>query len=462
MVRLLLVVVPFAVLAGCKTENKAFCEDPNNMGQQGCPGDATNGGGCGSDGDCKMAGFPACEKSINQGTCEPCSATNKGVCGGTTPVCENNACVACVDDMQDCGGGVCLATGDCADTSRIIHASSKIVHVPNCGDSTTNPCSLNDALAMANASKNVIKLDDVGPFTQNGFTVSNDVTIDARGATLTRADSGPVLTVMGGKTLTLLGGTLQGAQGGNGSGILCNGATITITTPGSGADQTAITTNEQFGIDATNCTLTVTRAKIEKSGSTGIRASGGSITLARTWLDANNGGGLDINNGAQFTIVGNVIVNNGTSSGIIGGINIVTNASTNRLEFNSIAENKALATATAGIACAASFTAKNNIIWSNNSSVANMAGIQASGACGHSYSDIGPAPITGPIDMGNNQNIDPKFKDKASDLHLTSMSPLQMLQADPGSSVTDIAAKDIDGDPRAAPVYIGADQPPKP
>src|SRR5262249_4688248 len=124
MIRLLLVLVPLIALGGCKAENKAFCENPANAGMMGCPGDASNGDGCDSNSDCKAAGFPVCDLTINQGTCEPCTSSNPGVCMGTTPRCEKDACVACVDDVQDCQGGVCLPTGDCADTSRIIHASS--------------------------------------------------------------------------------------------------------------------------------------------------------------------------------------------------------------------------------------------------------------------------------------------------------------------------------------------------
>jgi hypothetical protein len=70
--------------------------------------------------------------------------------------------------------------------------------------------------------------------------------------------------------------------------------------------------------------------------------------------------------------------------------------------------------------------------------------------------------------MGNNQSNDPNFKDKAIDLHLTSTSTLPILQqSDPGTSLQDPkdpAVKDIDGEVRTPPAYIGADQyyPPKP
>src|SRR5262249_32663045 len=89
MIRLLLVMVPLVALGGCRTENKAFCEDPANAGVMGCPGDASNGGGCSSNSNC-MADFPVCDLTINQGTCEQCTSSNPGVCKGTTPRCEND------------------------------------------------------------------------------------------------------------------------------------------------------------------------------------------------------------------------------------------------------------------------------------------------------------------------------------------------------------------------------------
>ena len=74
----LLVLGGVGSLGGCKTENAAFCANPANAGVEGCPGDATAGGACGSDGDCKMMGFPACDLAISNGTCKACTATEQG------------------------------------------------------------------------------------------------------------------------------------------------------------------------------------------------------------------------------------------------------------------------------------------------------------------------------------------------------------------------------------------------
>lgn len=449
MIRLLLLVVPFAVLAGCKTENPAFCHDNPDM----CP-DASNGGGCGSDVDCKMDGFPACEKTINQGTCEPCSATNKGVCNGNTPRCESNACVACVDDM-DCPGSVCLATGGCADISNIIHVTPGSNKGPPCGDTTANACSLNAALAMASGSKNVIKLDNPETYTQNGFTVSNDVTIDARGATLTSADNGAVLTMMPGKSLTLLGGTIHGTAGKNGDGIKCSGAGSMLV-----AVDTKVENNDLSGINADMCTLNLTRVTISNNSQKtktfvpGINVSMGSIALAQSRIESNNGGGLGIN-GAVFQIVGNVFSNNGPPGMVgmpdppspVGGISISTPGDiSNRLDFNTITGNHAQAGIGPGLQCTAgSLAVRNNIIYSNNDNLVAQLG----GNCQPMYSDLGFETT----DVNNNMHADPML---GTGFHLNAGSSL-LGKADPNSDLSGMASKDIDGEPRVKRSGMGAD-----
>ncbi len=479
MIRLLLLVVPLAALAACKTENKAFCDDPNNAGLQGCPGDATNGGGCGSDGDCKMMGFPACEKTINNGTCEPCTASNLSACMGTTPRCESNACVACVDDAMDCKGGVCLATGDCADTSRIIHASSsKSGMSTTCGDTPATACSLKNALVLAAPDgKSVIKLDDAGPFTENGFTVINDVTIDARGATLNRADNGPVVTVNDGKSLTILGGIISNATGSGGDGIKCgNGSKLAVY-------DSVITTNNEMGIEGNGCTISVTHAKItnnsKAAGATvfpGIGISNGSITISRSQIISNRGGGISVGMNSTFTVVGNMFLSNGDSNGLIGGLGAMTTVPGNRLEFNTFAENISAPGVGAGVQCQApsvapavsaptmgtgalaaptQLVAQNNIIWNNN----GPSGLQVFGNCTHSFSDIGPTAIpTTPINLdgGNNFSMDPAFVGPTTDLEVNATTPIRG-KGNPAADLGGIASVDINGVKRTVRPGAGPD-----
>jgi hypothetical protein len=452
MVRLLLVMVPLLALVGCRTENKAFCEDPMHAGSQGCPIDASNGGTCVSDSDCcKMTSFPACDTAINHGTCEPCTASNRGVCTGTMPRCEKNTCVACVDDAQDCQGGVCLTTGACADTATIIHAASNSTKTTGCGD-PGNPCSLPGALALVGPSKNIIKLDDASPFTGNGgITVAVDVTIDARVATLSRSDNGPVMTVMGGKTITLLGGVVHGAAGKMGDGIKCSGNGTTLI-----AFDTRIETNDLTGITSDTCALNLTRVTItnnsQKAGTfvAGINVNMGSIMLSQSKIDSNNGGGLSIMN-SVFQIVGNVFSNNGLIAAPppspVGGISITTTGdATNRLDFNTIIGNHAQTGIGPGLQCTAGgLLVRNNIIWNNNENLV----AQFLGNCQPTYSDLGFLTV----DMFNNTHADPGF---GTAPHLSSTSAL-LGKADPASDLTGIASRDVDGEPRVKRTGMGAD-----
>lgn len=443
--------------AGCKTENPAFCANPANAGIEGCPGDATSGGACSVDGDCKMAGLPACDLAIANGTCKACTATNKGVCAGKTPHCDStDTCVACVDDAQDCAGGVCLADGGCADTATILHASSTSSKMTGCGDAG-NACSLQGAINLAAPGKNVIKLDDAGPFVAmgGGFAIASDLMLDARGATLTRSGAGPILTVGGGKTVTLLGGTVHGTAGGNDASIKCsNSSTLNIV-------ETVIETSDLSGITADMCTLVITRATVRNNSVKpatyvpAISLNNGSLTLTRSHIEGNNGGGVAVTS-STIVIVSNIFSGNGSIGNVsnpnpsaVGGMNLQLSASSgNLLEFNTIVGNHASIGGNGpGIQCVLSgFTARNNILWMNN----DNATVQIGGNCIHAYSEVAGVAV----DMNNNTHVDPML---GSDFHLLGSSNPMMGKADPATDLGGPAATDIDGQARVARTAMGAD-----
>jgi len=449
--------VAIAALAGCKTESPNYCP-PSESRCSSPPGDGSSGGHCSSDGDC-TANLPACELTIDQGTCKPCSASNIGVCAGTTPRCENNACVACVDD-NDCSGGagVCLPTGGCAATSRIIYASSTSGSNSKCGDVAT-PCSLTGALGLVTADKDVIKLDDTNKATfvsAPGFIVSKNVTIDARTATLNRGDDGSVLTINEDKSLTLLGGIISNATGNGGDGVKCgHGSTLAV------FDST-ITSNNEAGISSDGCMVTVVHAKISSNSKAqppmlfaGIEVSnGGSLTISRSQIVSNRGGGITVGMNSTFTIVGNMFLNNGDGSGLVGGLQATTTVPGNRLDFNTLSGNTATTGIAAGIQCTAPavstaappppLTAQNNIIWDNNGASA----VQVSGTCLHAYSNIGTTAVPGgltPAD-GNDFSQPPQFT-SSTELTVNSTSPIRG-KGNPSTDLSGIASKDILGIPR--------------
>lgn len=453
---LILAVVSLVAVAGCKEVDPAYC--PVHQGLEGCP----PGGPCRNSDDCMdKVNFPICDLTENGGACVLCTPMDHAACTGVTPICsDNHTCVACVND-GDCGtGGLCLPNGACAAAESIIHASVFGGASPSSCGSSSAPCLLSVALAAVDGTRNVIKLDEQGPYAPSGppnYIVTGNVTIDARGATIHKTVNGSILTISDGTTATILGGKLDGAT--DGDGILCgSNATLTV-------DGTTVEMNDKSGINApSGCKLTVTNTTIRgnsrKAGLyvAGIVSNGDPVMISRSQFLSNKGGGINVS-GGTFEIVGNIFYDNGDFNSSIGGVSITSGpAPTSRIEFNSLSGNHTATGNAPGVLCSAGAgtIARNNIIWGNNDSV----GAQIGGSCTHIYSDIQSLNLVTSIDGGNNLNVDPMFK-SASDLHVMPSSVI-LKKSDPGANLTGIVAKDIDGEPRIAPADIGADQLPRP
>jgi hypothetical protein len=292
------------------------------------------------------------------------------------------------------------------------------------------------------------------------FTVDADVTVDMRGATLAPhtggGNDGPVLDIRNTRAVTLLGGTILGSN--NGDGILCNG-TLTV-------DGTNITMTDKSGINAMgSCNLAVTHATITGASKGGgglvaaIATTGSLLTLSRSTLQDNRGGGLTIG-GGKFIVIGNVFLNNGGDPSTIGGISISAVADlTSRLEFNTVIGNTITDGArTSGIDCIGTINAigRNNIVWNNKQKTIGTGIQQISGLCKHAYSNIGPSGVLTANDGMNNFNDDPKVMSEQNDLRLKTGSP-DIGHADPAADLTGVAAKDIDGMDRKPPAGMNAD-----
>jgi len=483
MPRIAFVVVGFMAIltvapAGCswwpwgEGDNGLSCQLPENAGRAPCT-DGSSGGSCENSTECMdKANFPACETMPGPylHMCVQCTTGATGehaLCTGTTPVCKNDTCASCTSG-DDCGaGGLCLPNGACAVSRSIIYASPGGSPTTPCGDTTNTACSFTTALTAVTPTRNVIKLDNMNtatytpPASAPAYTVSADVTIDARGAILHHNGDNPILSISSNTTATLFGGTIEGATGANNAdGILCGtNATLTI-------DGTTITMSDRSGINATNgCKLTVTNALIgtnsHRSGVfvAGITASGSAVMLSRSKLLSNTGGGISVTNGT-FVIVGNVFFDNGDiNNSTNGGVLISASPDPmNRMEFNSIFGNHAQAGNAPGVICSAGagYIARNNIIWGND----GTPGVQIGGSCKHAYSDVGMTLLGGIYDGGNNLSVDPMFT-TMSDFHLMPNSGV-LKRADLNANLAGVAAKDIDGDARIAPADIGADQLPRP
>jgi len=405
MVRLAFVVASVLAFAACKTENKAFCANPLNAGLEGCPGDATNGGACSSNGDCQLPGFTICDLRVNGGTCVQCTDTMKAACSGTTPVCStDDACSPCTLHSQ-CSSRACLTDGSCADAAQVAYVR------PGGGGTTctdAQPCKkVSDAVKV----KSIVKIEGA---------VSEDMPIVVDGKAIEIvADPGSKFTRTG-------GGIILDVKN-NGADARVSDLEIT------GGMNPVV----QLSLGAPKATLT--RVKINNNQGIGILAMAGALRITQSTVSTNAGGGISLTTGAQFEIVNNVINGNGVPTGggatAVGGISLSgTDAGTRRIEFNTIANNGAANAIAAGVNCQVAqppITA-NNIVWDNTSGTGK---IQIGGNCNWTYSDIGdPGNTTPPAGTGNLAAY-PSFVNPPRNYHLNSNSVAKNA-ADPAAMVT--------------------------
>lgn len=457
MLRLAFVLVSLVVFGSCKEDNSKFCENPANNNDPDCRDggvdasiDAPDAGDteCTAENNTCSGGTPVCNTDPTPHVCVVCSATSHALCTGTTPACRDNACAACTNNSECGDGGLCLPDGSCAAADSIMYASPTGAGA-TCD--TATPCSLSAALTvLPTTTKTVLKLAS-GTYQPDvlaaNFAVAVNVTIDARDATLHGRSGSPVLKIEDGKTVRILGGTIEGANAAD--GVVCgNGSNLTI-------EDAIIQSNERSGISVLDgCSLTATRLTLTGNGAreasaSAISSNGTAVTLSQSILHDNRGGGISIKMGT-FVIVGNVFMKNGTTNTTNATVAISTGPSAvNRLEFNTIANNQRQTNAVAGVDCLAGdgFTATNNIIWNNTGPT------QFERPCLHTYSVVGPASAP-PQGTGNSKD-DPKLTGD-TDPHLQAQSSA-LGTANPSADISGIALRDIDGNTRASPADIGAD-----
>ncbi len=415
-------------LVGCEKTNDLYC-----VGHATDPSCFDASVGCSSSAAC-VAPNPVCK--LPEGSCVQCTQSEASACTGNTPVCsEANRCRGCASD-DECASQACdTQSGACVVDTSVLYVApagtgTVCTHAQPCG-------SLMTALGLVDATRATIKMLP-GSYTERVSIAGKTVTLHAAGAELTEAVQGEILHVEGAASVSVLGLRVHDGLGATGDGILCVSAganTPTLSLAGVTIDK-----NSGLGINATRCQLTVTRS-----------------TLAR-----NTGGGIAVGSGSTFVIVGNVFFGNGSepASTTTGGISISTaQSATNRLDFNSFNKNQSQSGIGAAIHCfagtAGTFTARNNIM-SGNGTLTNME--QVGGSCLHAYSIARPGTLPS---GGTNLDGDPMFVDTLTgNLHIQPGSAA-IRAAAPDSDLNGIAARDIDGDARVAPADLGVDELPR-
>lgn len=414
------------LVAACSKPNPYYCEgNPDNN----CLIDADVNApqSCQTAADCTNSAKPICEPGQN--VCVACADGMLGACGGLTPVCSSNTCSACTAHGQ-CDSEACLPDGSCAAATQVAYVSST-----GSGDlcSKEHPCALlKDAIAK--------NLPYVKVAANGAANDSSTVVIDGKAVTIL-ADPGAKLDRNGD------GVVLEVRSAG--ADVRIYNLEITGASAVSGAH--GIRVDPNGGLPK----LTLSQVKIAANQGVGLYSLGGSIAVSQSTFASNAGGGVYIADGT-FRLSGNVFFSNGGDASTVGGAYIqTTQNAANRLDFNSFSKNKTQDGLGTAIHCVAGvFTARNNIM-SGNGTLTNME--QVGGTCTHAYSIARPGTV--PVGAGNTA-ADPLFVNTTTgDLHIQATSPA-IGAADPSSDFSDVAARDLDDQPRQSPADIGADEVP--
>ncbi|MCE9574148.1 MAG: hypothetical protein K8W52_13460 [Deltaproteobacteria bacterium] len=393
-------------------------------------------GACAAEGDCAAyvaSDLGHCEVAgAKAGQCVACrsGADGAGDCADpAAPICDQNACRGCTADSE-CASNVCdTSTGACV-------AENTVIYLAPGGSGTdcklATPCgTFALGLAQVTGLRKTIKVG-AGNYTEAVTIGAKTVTILGAGATLTPgAINGAGIVVTDGGNVRVAGLRITNAVGnGNADGLRC-ALLSSGPTPVLDVEAMMIDSNAAQGIDASMCQLTVRRSS----------------------LASNAGGGLTIA-GGEWTVENNMIYINGGLSSIGGGVLVsqITTVGMHVLRFNTITKNGAGSGVNAGVECSSvtvPLAFSNSIVFGNQ---VQGGGKQVGGNnCSWTYSDISDT-VNG---MGNTTD-DPGFADAGQNNYHLSTSSLLEDKADPAATL----AVDFDGDvrPQGTARDIGADE----
>ena len=370
---------------------------------------------CKGDGDCD-APKGVCDVG-ESGVCVECTASAAAACVGNEPVCgAEKACRGC-SGHGECGSGACLPDGACGEDSNVAY-----VGPTGSGTSCTRsaPCKTVDAALKTNRPYvKFVGTTDEAVVVENGRVVTF---LAEPGAKLTRSNNGILVEVKGGAKLEVYDLELTGASGAAGIGI-----SMPAGTPS---------------------TVMLRRAKVTNNSGGGVVAVGGTLRVEQSTVSGNAGGGISVS-GGTFDITNSFIYRNGNQdNSTFGGLNLgVAVATGNRLEFNTIVDNRA-AINSGGVVCnVATFAAGNNIIARNTLGGIATDVAQESGDCTYPASRV-QNDVTG---LGFVSPEPPA----PFNYHLQAGS----MAIDQGTSPSTVAV-DVDGDvrPQGGQKDLGADE----
>ncbi|MEX1365588.1 MAG: right-handed parallel beta-helix repeat-containing protein [Nannocystaceae bacterium] len=236
------------------------------------------------DGDAACAGLDAGIPVCVDGQCRQCTSRASAECGGTTPICDDeaNVCVACTSHAQCAPAGCNLFTGACLPPDAVVHVG------PGQGLAT-----LGEAVGGFMAGEE-------GTIVVHGNAAFDEAVVIGGGrvlALLANAGDAPrwVLTGGGGPQLEVLDATvlmagIQVSGNADGVGVVADGSRVWV-------DRGRVVDNAGGGLTATagselvlrNCF--VTRNGDPFADTRGISVAGSSLALVYDTIAANEGTG---------------------------------------------------------------------------------------------------------------------------------------------------------------------------
>jgi len=418
-----------AVLAaGCMKTSATYCakngaDDPEHCPPIDAPGVTT----CTSNDDCE--GTPS-TLVCNTGTqtCVECNVTSAqtSACTVLEPVCGgDDACRGCRAHTE-CPSEACLPDGSCGSDATVAFVDGQLGGGSEC--TRAAPCAkLADAMAVS-PRRPFIKI--TGTLDENITIAGRDLTLLAAPGAQISKGSGRVFAVEGTSNVSIYDLQIGSATASSQIGVeLRSGATGTTA---------------------------LHRVRVVNTTQGAVIALGGKLTVERSTIVDNLGGGVIVRSAAlDVTLRNNFILFNGRATGtmatLFGGVLIEKDSSTSAVEFNTIAYNQSNGLQNrAGLACFGSTTAAGgNLVYGNWEGVAAASDLtQVGGNCltGNTFA-------AGSGDLGFANPSTTTF-----DPHLTAGSPPTILDA--GGACATRVPFDFDGHarPSGSACDLGADE----
>ncbi|HWU86262.1 MAG TPA: right-handed parallel beta-helix repeat-containing protein [Kofleriaceae bacterium] len=344
-----------APLGGCDYKN-----DPNHCSDNPHMNCMEGPIACEADRDCPTTA-QVCDVASSK-ICVQCTAEKHDACSGTTPICAENACRGCAAHLDCQDSSACLSDGRCASPGEVAYVKAGGTGGPPCTEAM--PCgSLQEGIDTGLPYVKIAAgtLDGVTTIAGRVVTILADP-----GARLTRSSHGVILEVRDDNTdvkisdLEISGATGTGAVG-IAVGALGGVPKLTLT-------HVLVGNNSGGGISLGGGSLVVSQSVIAANQGGGIRTAGGALVVSRSTIGGNQGGGISISGlNPTFDITNSYIIQNGDQTqGTFGGVSLdFVQPGQNRLEFNTIVDNRS-AQGSAGVIChVGTFAAPNNIVARN-------------------------------------------------------------------------------------------------